>query len=590
MKISKKLLVMLSGIMLVGCTNTPATSGTTSDTTSGTTSEAPVEKTNMEKFKELFDALGTNYTSQDFYFYVLGGDPTYSASTLVVEPRAMLNMATRSGIALAKTGNKTQGYRYGIDVYASENESAMLTSYKPASYVYEGLMYKTAAYELNDANYATLFGLPDSSEINTYAKQLGYSTTFDTMFTEGVSEDGNVTFTTSNLAIAINFLDNNAFGRMEGYSSESYLYEIQDILINSRTESIKYDNIETVFTMVEDNDLKYLICDIYAKDSDIHAKGLPFMERVMIPMENLSEELKTESGLGLNGIVPSDFYENGPGAEPSEVAARRKDLVTKLQPMIESNNFTLSHTGGDVFKENVYTAKVYNDHAYSYEGEGFAYGYYYLEPTTGYTNASDAGIRMYSYDAKANPTEKEGLLSGMSLEYYKTVFESNGYTVDANYTATSPTETEPISVNERLLSVYQSNFNRMFYLSLDQFWDTYYGYSWEDLAFYNPATDSFLISDYYLKNALFGCDTITSNYCESVSLELFLSEAGKDPYATALLFDPNSQTGFIDFGTLSYSNIGTTKLFDKFATCINTKFGTTYPVDAVEETPVTPAA
>ncbi len=584
MKISKKFLVMLCGVMLVGCGT-----GKTSSSVPGTSSEAPAEKTNFEKFKELFDSFGTNYTTFDYYFYMLGEEPRFSASSYVIEPHAMLNLATRSGIALAKVNNKTQGYRYGVDVYAAEDESAMLPSYKPATYAYEGFLYNPAIYELNDEIYSTLFGLPSSAEITSLAKDLGYSDTFDTMFTEGKTEEGEVTFTTTNLALALNLLDNNAFGRMEGFSSESYLYAVEDILINAQTGKIKYDNIETVFTMVNDNGLEYVICDIFAKDSDINKTGNPFMERIMIPMEGLDEDTKTAEGLGLTGIVPNDFYEKGPGAEPNEIAQKRVELVNKIKPMIDTNNFTISHTGGE-FKETIYTAKVYDDHTYTYEGDGFAYGYYYLEPTTGFTNAADAGIRVYSYDAKGNPAEEEGLIGGMSLAYYKTVFESQGYTVDDSYVATKVGENEPIVINDRLLSVYQMNFNRTFYLGLDAFWDTYYGYSWVDLAFYNPATDSFLISDYYLKNALFGADTITANFAESVSLELFLGDANKDPYATALLFNPIwYETGFGNFGTLSFSNIGTTKTFGKFATYVNTKFGTTYPVDG-ETTPETPAA
>ncbi len=587
MKISKKFLVMLCGAMLVGCTSASSSSkkGNSSEQpsntepTSQTTSDAPVEKTNFEKFKGLFDSFGTNYTSIDYYYYMLDDSPTYSASNYVVEPHAMLNMATRSGIALAKVNNKTQGYRYGVDVYAAENESAMLTSYKPASYFYQGFMYDGGARELDDAKYALLFGLPNSDEISSYSKGLGYSDTFDTMFTEGATEEGAVTFTTTNLAVAINLLENNAFGRMEGFASESYLYNVEDILFDAELGKIKYNNLETIFTMVDNNGLNYLDCSIFAKDSKLNETGTPFMQRLMIPMEGLDEDTKTAYGLGLNGIVPSDFYEKGPGAEPNEVAQKRVELVNKIKPMIEGNNFTISHTGG-ALKEALYTAKVYDDHTYTYEGNGFAYGYYYLEPTTGFTNVEDVGIRVYSYDAKADPAEED--VNMLSLKDIKATFEAQGYTVDTNYIATK-TGTDSVVLSERMLEVYQMNFNRTFYLGLDQFWDIYYGYSWADLAFYNPVTDSFLISDYYLKTALFGADTITANFADSISLELFLGSANTDPYASALLFDPNSQTGFVDFGTLTFSNVGTTKTFDKFATYVNAKHGTTYPVEVTPE-------
>ena len=585
MKLSKKLLFILSGVVLVGCgggtssssTSSEATSGTTSETTSETTSGTP-ELTNMTKFKNTFNSLGLNYVSNDFYFYSFGSDVYNSVSTLTVQPHGMLNSATRTGIAL----HNNKGYRYGLDMYAAEGEPAFAPSYVPTKGLYAGFFADPFVSDYTEEVYNFLFKFSSSDEVTAISKQLygSSSPSFEKMFTEGVSDEGYPTFTTPNIAVAMLLLDSTAFARMDGYGLESYMYSLEDILISS-SGNIKANNFETVFTLVEEADYTYLLADVYAKDygtnsdGSIYQAGYPFMERVLLPLDTMSEEEKAYSDL--SSVIPEGFLEKGPGEEPAEVAAKRAEMVTKFEPIIQNNNYTLTHTGG-ILETNTYVANVYDDHAFNYSGSGFTYGYYYLEPNADFSNADKAGIRVYS---NSNGAEEDGLISKMSLAYYKTVLEKQGYTVDDQYIATS-TEGS-FSVNERLLEIFQSNFLQSAYmLDYDELWTTYYGCGWEDLAYYSANTDSFIVGDYYLVGAMFGCDTITSNYIEQVSFDLYLGDETIDMYAMGALYGlaTDGSVGYFDFGSINYSNIGTTKLNNSFATYINTAHGLSYPVDA----------
>lgn len=576
-----RLLLLLAGFTLVAC-NT-STSSSVSDTSSNTSSE-PAPQSKFDRFKEVFDALGNNYVSDDSYFYEYASTMAASSSMLIVEPHAMLNTANRSGIALARENNTVVGYRYAYDCFAQEGEKLFYSSYIPGNYYYTGTMYDAGVYSIDDLAYDAFFSMPKSSDITKLAQQLTSSTsiTFDNSFVESVDSDTNYHIFTAEGAYAIApimyLLETNAFARMEGYANESYYYTVESFLEYAIT-SENINGVKLEITLIEDGGYPQLMVDIFANgwfESD-EDNEYPFMERILVPL-SLAGTYADELGLG--DIVPDSFYESGPGEEPTETKAKRQELKEAITPLIEGNNYTLTHAGG-ILEELVYTASVVDNKTTAYFGSDFIYGYYFLGANSDFSNTDVAGIRAYQ-----NSKGVEQDQAFYTYDYIKQLWTSQGLTVSDDFIATgtaSDGSTTSIDIGQRLLDIYQSNFNSIGYQlgsEYDYFWENAYGSSWENQFFYNESTQTFIVTDYYLISALFGCDTVTTNYIDQLSFDLSINDGAISAQGLLYSYDTSGNTGYFDFGTISVTNVGTTKLPAEFATYLNTHYGTDYAVDA----------
>ncbi len=577
------LLLLLAGVMLFGCsksTSSASSSGTsqggTSDVTqNSTTGTSEVSKTNFEKFKDTFDSIGLDYVSDDI-MYRKWSDGSFDAAitTLTVEPTAMFNSANRSGVALAKASDgKVRGYRYALDMYAPENESPMILSYKPATYLYSsGLFYEPAIYQYDENLHKMLFTFPSSEEVCDLSKTLySKNISFEDMFEEGLDENENVTFTTTNYALALLLLDTNGFAAMDGYGYDTYSYSFLDVIADEEGYPLT-DNIEMIFTLYEDP-FPIIDVQIFAKNFD---EEMPFMERSLYSLSTMDKN--SYEDYSLSSIVSSDFYENGPGEEPAEVAAKRAAMKEKFQPMITGNNYTIKHSLGDQMVEcNIVDDKVMT---YGLEGQ-FMVSYYYIAPTEDFSNSRDVGVRFYN-SQEGKPAEDGFYSPYLSLVGRKALYEQSGYEVDDTYVAKSTDGQTTVDIVEEIFEgFYKPYFNPIqAYLTEEgeTFFNNLYGCNWEDLMFYNASTDSFVVTDYYLKTALFGSDIFASNYVFSTSYDLYLPEDG-NINAVGVQYAYDSQgIGYYGFGTIEFTDVGTTKLPSAFAKYLNEHFNTTYEV------------
>lgn len=573
MKHSKKLLLILSGVMLFACSKGNSSSTTSQAPSSDNTSQSTsgTETTNIDKFVEAYNKLGVNYVSQDAYYTSFGGDVTSSISQMYVEPHAAYNFATRSGIALGQgTITTSQGaqtgkfaYRFGLDTSASSDAASFCTTYTPYNFYYQGLMAEQGLYLFDEDTYKNFYGIASSKTVETFAKSLyGRSISFKSMFQEGTDENGNVTFTSTNVALALYFLETNAFALMPGNDS-NYFYAVEDILMDSSTNKMYTNNVTTTVTMYEETD-GTITLDVVLTAKNYLEGQYPFIERILVA--------DSTTNIGLVGnIVPESFYEEGPGKEPASVAEKRAAMKAALDPIVTGNNFTLTHN----YSTYTYTANVYSDHAFAFSGSNFTYGYYFLDLNEEKTNSAKAGLRVYQ---NANSQEQDGLISNMSMDYIKQAFTSQGYTVDENYVAKKTGATD-INLVERMFMIWEQNFNPISYIKADydNFWTNLYNGSWADQLLYSTEGDFFIVNDYYLKQALFGYDTLISNYSDQVSLDLHL--VGSTLYADTSIFTTDgSDFGYASLGTITFSNIGTTLLPETFATYVNNAHGTNFKV------------
>lgn len=601
MKISKKIILILSGVLLVGCNNgtTSSQSNSTNDSSVSTSSSE-----NFEKMKETLDALGTNYIAYDYYYYYFSSSATYDVNSVIVEDRGMLNYANRTGVALVEKDGDTVGYRYGLDMNVSDGEYPFAPAYvESTGFKYGPLTQGTTAY--TKEGYSMLYEIHSSSYIEELSDNIygASSPTFDYMFTETESDDGYPQFTTQNFAVALAFIDQFSF-TVDSYGYDRFSYVWYDLIYDS-SSSLKGTNFETKITLVEDSSYEgvySLDVQVFAKDygtdgdGSLYSQGYPFIERVLTPMSTMPASLKEE--VDLSSIIPADFYTTGPGEESEEIAAKRTELKNQVSAIYTDNNYTLDHTytytgtsGG--YETMYYTATVYNDHVYTFSGKtsadaeanSFLYAYYNLDLNEDYSNGDVAGLRVYYVSAGE---VVDYAISGLTADYFKEYLTSYGYTVSDDYIATATdTSGNPVTIdiNERLILIFQMNFLQSGYIFDEvqdgkDYFNYLYGCNWEDMCYYCSSTDSFIMGDYFLMSGLFGADTLVSNYISQTTFDVYLGgeNSGLNADCTVFSYSSDGTMGFFNLGYLEFSNIGTTILDNDFATYVNTKYGTNYKI------------
>lgn len=612
----KSLLLLVAGLSLVGCnlggnTNSnDSTDNSLSNNDSGTnssigessdSSSSEQEASAFESFKKTYDALGSNYYAIDYLGSIYSDEYDVSVNTMVTTEKGSINLASKSGIALYKNeDNNVRGYRFGIDLEAEDidKEKMFLPSYSPANFYYTGLFTSDSTlYEVNDSNYEFLYKISDSAEIqetsDAFYKEAGYTKLprFNTMFTESKDDDGNPTFTTSNIVFTMEVLDKFSFGRFEGYS-EVY----NSNMVNYFYGSIQTNGLsgaQTVITLIDNSDYYSLAFEVYLSD---FSAEYPYITREIIPLSDVPDYEIEDYDL-VSYIVPEDFYTNGPGEEPEESVQARQAFKTQLEKLLDSN-YTINFTGSsDLFAGAVYTAKVVDDYCFTSGSGTTNYSYYFVDYDV--NNKKLGGIYQYS-DLNGTGTEESWI---NTYDYAQAIYNSYKNDTSTNYDIsiaddgiTITLEGNTINMSDYIQSLYDDTFNTKYMLrdafndpykeayEGKSFWEIAYGSSWIDQFYYSERTGKFLLSNYYIKSAFLGACIPFANMNESLSIE-FLPGTNEDesPIVSASWY----YGGFYTFGVVTFDDIGSTKLDYGFGTYINDKYGFSFPVEdaPVEETP-----
>ena len=380
MKNMKKLLLLAAVFALAGCNGGQTSSSSSSETSSSMSSSVSSSTSSEETFdtelfgqvKDTINALGNNYYASDYYFSFSGDQVFVSMNEMVTTPKGVLNMSTKSGMAIAKNSTgATKGYRFQVDFDAEGDDSAtmFLPSYHEAYMVYDGFNTdQSVVVEMNQENYDFLYSVPTVNDIqslsDSYHNALGLrKPKFNNMFEQGVDADGYVTFTTTNFAVAQVFLENFSYGRLEGYSS-MYNSEAYELLFSS-VDTTDLSGTQTIFTVIDMD--TYIALDVQVILSAF-AEDTPYIERTLVALSQVPTEEVADYDYFSN-IVPETFYEEGPGEEPEDVKTKRAAFKAQLEDLMEYN-YTINFTGGaDLFASAQYTAKVVSPNAFSF-GDG----------------------------------------------------------------------------------------------------------------------------------------------------------------------------------------------------------------------------
>ena len=581
---TKKIFVLAAVLALVGC-------GGGNNSSSESSSSESLEEKYFKQFKDAYDSLGSDYFAFDQLITYYASDDSISASmnAMVTRPQGTFNMATKSGIALAKDDqDKVKGYRYGVDMGAEESEtfSMFLPTYTPAFMPYNGFYTpNNVSIEINEYTYNLLYSIPSSEEIQGLSDAMynqisksGKLPKFDTMFTYEMSEDGNPTFTTNNFAFAQVMLEHFSFGKFEGYSTNYYDMAYRHFTYSTLNDELTdYDltGIETVVTL--DVATSDIFVEVYLKD--FHDE-YPFIVRQFTPL-NYSSEAELSGYDLVSQIIPEDFYENGPGEEPAEYAAKRASFKDQIDDLLDYNYTIDFTTGSELFgaQKKMY-GKVVSNNCFTTGDADNAYSYYYVPYNETQTDKSKSGIYQYS-------SAGEEVLINLQdeLDYYVengAVLAEDGVTISYNG--------QTVNINEKVENNYRTKFNLSYFLEEEfntafaaqegaegaNYWEYYYGGDWIDQFFYIPRTDSFLCTNYIIKGGLLGACMPFYNLNDCLTVEFTLMEGGY-PFIDAEYFCGEH----FDFGSVEITNVGTTVLDATFGTFVNEKYGTNYPVETV---------
>lgn len=590
---NKKLLFLLAGLTLVSCGggNTPSVSeNPSSETPSSSVQESVSEgPTLFERFVDAYDALGNNYYAFD-YLGALYSDGEYSVSfnQMITTPKGSVNMATKSGIAIgaAADGSKV-GYRFGIDLQAEEvdPEAMFLPSHSPATFYYYGMYADQAAVvPMTEDNYDYFYRIADSSVIQSFSDsiytELGSKKLprFNNMFVEGTDAEGNPTFTTDNIAFAMEALDKFSFGRFEGYS-ETYDSDTYTHFSNSLNE-YGLEGVSTIVTLIEGDGYDMLYVEVYLS---AFSTEYPYISRQLVGLSTLPDyELE---GVDLvNYIVPESFYEEGPGAESEESKAQRALLKSQLDNLMPSN-YTIELTLGQAVGGGQFISKVVDDTCFSSGTEEMAYSYYYVSTDV---NKELGGI--YQFLEENGEGFEEPWLN--TLDYAQRMadaYASQGATLSEDG-LTLTLQGRNIDMDDYVKSLYDEIFNYKYLLSDEynaqyveaygiNYWELAYGSDWIDQFYYSERTGKFLLSNYFIKGAFLGQCIPVMNMNDCITAEFLLGDTAEDTPIVSLAYYVGE---YADFGLAVYSNVGTTKLSNVFGTYINEKYGFNYQVEAAE--------
>ena len=590
---NKNLLFLLAGLTLVSCGggNTPSVSENPSSETPSVQESVSEGPTLFERFVDAYDALGNNYYAFD-YLGALYSDGEYSVSVneMITTPKGSINMATKSGIAIgaAADGSKV-GYRFGIDLQAEEiePEAMFLPSHSPATFYYYGMYAdKPALVPMTEDNYDYFYRIADSSVIQSFSDQfytaLGSKKLprFNNMFVEGEDAEGNPTFTTDNIAFAMEALDKFSFGRFEGYS-ETYDSDAYTYFSNSINE-YGFEGVSTIVTLLEGDGYDMLYVEVYLS---AFSTEYPYISRQLVGLSTLPDyELE---GVDLvSYIVPESFYEEGPGAESEESKAQRALLKSQLDNLMPSN-YTIELTIGQDLGGGQFVSRVVDDTCFSSGTEDIAYSYYYVSTDV---NKELGGIYAFCEEKGSGVEEEwvntvdyaEAMYNSYKNAGYNAVLEDDGLTLTI--------DGQSVNINEYVKSLYDEIFNYKYLLSDEyndqyvaaygiNYWQLAYGSDWIDQFYYSERTGKFLLSNYFIKGAFLGQSIPVMNMNDCITAEFLLGDAAEDTPIVSLAYYVGQ---YADFGLAVYSNVGTTKLSNVFGTYINEKYGFNYPVESAE--------
>ena len=602
MKNNKKLFILSLALVLVGCGGGSTSNPTSEETPSSnapTSEEVSSEAVSyFNTFKETYDAIGKNYYAVDYLFTIYENDdgstePSAVVNETVVTDKGVVNMASKSGLALANEG--ANAYRFGIDLAAEENapEKMFLPSYNPANFYYYGFNAdQPSVVKMNEGFYDFLYSVPSSSEIqelsDTFYSQVGYTKLpkFNTMFVEGTDADGNITFETTNLIFAMQMLEFSSFGRMEGFSDEYNVSAYNNFIYT--LETFGESGFKTIVTMFEDDGFYALDIKVYLS---YFSEEYPYIERTLVPLSVLQDYQLEQYDL-FSYIVPEDFYTTGPGEEPQESIDAREILKAELENLM-CWNYTVEFTGGsDLLGGQSFTGKYLSDKCFSSSGQGNTYSYYYVPVNESQPDVSKGGI--YGYEESTGVSEEfemvntkkyvdqlEGELKQLGYPYE---IAEDGVTISYSNGQAENT----MNVSDSIEGIYNENFGLMYLLDEEfnaeykeaydglNYWEVNYGSDWIDQFYYNERTGEFLLSNYYLKGAFLGCCVLFFNMNESLTVTFLPGTTAEEtPIVTADYYVGEH----IYFGVATFTNVGTTKASYEFGTYVNEKYGFGFEVE-----------
>lgn len=588
MKMKKQALLILSlGLLFVGCDKKGESSSVESSST------FDVEAYYKQVF-ETFDSLGHNYDTTDYfresYSQAYGYDDPLVTEVTVTDD-AIFDWSLATGLARVGTGKDAKYYRYGVDFYEGPNNQTLaefIPTYKPIQAVENG-----GRYYYNPTNgqdkVTALYTITNKATYESVVKQ-GGAKSLREIFEVTEDEYGDPMLTTDNLNFGVRTLTDMSYMNLPGYTSTA-VSSINSILVDeSNPLKPTYATLTTNIQVMTDPTygINQLYIAVYSSAFGPSADSVPVLERILTPLKDMDESLLEN----YDTFVPKDFVTNGPGQEPEEIKTKKQKFVNAVKKLQEKNNFSndldlavSEDQSGNINYETYYTAKVVSRKYVEYDilKDNFAYGYYNVsmnaDSVAAATNKDVRGI--YAYDTRATGDDKE-----ITMINYQLFKEANEGTYDDTkwiYSYTSSNgQQQQIDVNKWMDDRYESIFYDLNSLTdkvdkQNSDWPLL-GSTWTDGLFVSQRTDDILVTDYDLKNALLGTNTVIANMNTHIKARFAtydVSDQGVvDITAQITLFDEeNGQIGNYILGRVKFKDLGTTKAHNEIGTYVKKKYG-----------------